>query len=606
VTTDPKDPSVIYVMNTAMYRSADAGKTWAAIKGAPGGDDYHQLWIDPTDPARMIVGSDQGAVVSLDRAATWSSWYNQSTAQLYHVAPDYRFPYWVTGAQQDSGAIGTPTRSPRDAITWRDWAGLCAGGESGYTAPDPLHPEILFGGTVSRCNVITGETVNVSPERGMAEPARHTWTLPLVFSAADPRALYYSNQFLFKTTNGGESWSTISPDLTREDPGVPPNLDEATAADAPAGKRRGVIYTIAPSPLRAQTIWAGTDDGYIHVTTDDGRTWKNVTPPALTAWSKVVMIDASHFDANAAYAAVDRHRLEDNEPYAYRTRNGGQSWEPVSRGLTTGVYMQTIKEDPKRRGLLYAGTELGVFVSFNDGDDWQPLQLNLPAVSVRDLAVKDDDLIIATHGRGFWVLDAITALRQASEQVAGSRAFLYRPADAVAMPAPDENGTPIPRDEAYAENPPYGALIDYYLRTPSTGPVTIEIVDPAGETIRRFSSDDAVPALNPDTLSIVPSWVAAPPRLSAGAGMHRFVWDLRPGQPAGGRSQGAGGERGVAAGRGGTGGGRGAAAGTGGGGGGFGRGGGASALPGAYTVKLTVEGASYTQPLVLLRDPRAK
>jgi hypothetical protein len=460
--------------------------------------------------------------VSLDRAATWSSWYNQSTAQLYHVAPDYRFPYWVTGAQQDSGAIGTPTRSPRDAITWREWAGLCAGGESGYTAPDPLRPELLFGGTVSRCNVITGETVNVSPERGMAEPARHTWTLPLVFSAADPRALYYSNQFLFKTTNGGESWSTISPDLTREDPGVPPNLDEATAADAPAGKRRGVIYTIAPSPLRAQTIWVGTDDGYIHVTTDDGRTWKNVTPPALTAWSKVVMIDASHFDANAAYAAVDRHRLEDNEPYAYRTRNGGQSWEPISRGLTTGVYMQTIKEDPKRRGLLYAGTELGVFVSFNDGDDWQPLQLNLPAVSVRDLAVKDDDLIIATHGRGFWVLDAITALRQASEQVAGSRAFLYRPADAVAMPAPDENGTPIPRDEAYAENPPYGALIDYYLRTPSTGPVTIEIVDPAGETIRRFSSDDAVPALNPDTLSLVPSWVAAPRTLTADFPMLRY------------------------------------------------------------------------------------
>ena len=310
VTVDPKNADIVYVMNTSVYRSIDDGKTWTPIKGAPGGDDYHQLWINPDDPKRMIVGSDQGGIVTVDGAVTWSSWYNQPTAQIYHVAADYRFPYWVTGAQQDSGAVGTPSRSRHSEISNRDWEGLCSGGESGYTAPDPLHPEILFGGTVSRCNVLTGETKNVSPERG-ATPGqfRHAWTQPLVFSQADPRALYYANQFLYKTTNGGESWTQISQDLTREDPGVPANLNEAAAADAPPDKRRGVIYSIAPSPLRASMIWIGTDDGLIQLTNDDGKTWQNVTPPAMTSWSKVVMIEASHFNVNEAYAAVERHQL---------------------------------------------------------------------------------------------------------------------------------------------------------------------------------------------------------------------------------------------------------------------------------------------------------
>ena len=297
VTVDPKNADIVYVMNTSVYRSTDAGKTWTAIKGAPGGDDYHQLWINPDDPKRMVLASDQGGIVTVDGAVTWSSWYNQPTAQIYHVAADYRFPYWVTGAQQDSGAVGTPSRSRHSEISNRDWEGLCSGGESGYTAPDPLHPEILFGGTVSRCNVLTGETKNVSPERGGTPGQfRHAWTQPLVFSQADPHALYYANQFLYKTTNGGESWTQISQDLTREDPGTPPNLNEAAAADAPTEKRRGVVYTIAPSPLRAPMIWIGTDDGLIQLTNDDGKTWQNVTPPAMTSWSKVVMIEASHFD----------------------------------------------------------------------------------------------------------------------------------------------------------------------------------------------------------------------------------------------------------------------------------------------------------------------
>jgi photosystem II stability/assembly factor-like uncharacterized protein len=576
---DPKNPDLVYVSNTSLYRSTDAGKSWTAIKGAPGGDDYHQLWIYPDDPNRMVLGSDQGAIVSLDGAQTWSSWYNQPTAQMYHAAADNRFPYWATGAQQDSGAIGVPTRTMHGEISMHDWSPVGAGGESDYTAPDPLHPEILFGGRVTRWNVVTGETKDVSPERGMTVPARHTWTLPLVFSQADPHALYFSNQFLFKTTNGGESWATISPDLTREDPGVPANLDQATAADASGDKRRGVIYTIAPSPLRASTIWVGTDDGLIHVTRDDGKTWQNVTPPELTPWSKVVMMDASHFDVNEAYAAIDRHRLEDNEPHIYRTRDGGKTWQKTTGGLPAGVYIQTVKEDPERKGLLFAGTELGVFVSFDDGDRWQSLQLNLPPCSMRDLVIHDNDLIVATHGRGFWVLDDITSLRQINNDVAKSNAYLFRPANAYNIPPPSEHGTPKPRDEALAENAPYGALIDYYLKSAAPGPVTLEILDPSGEVIRHYSSEDKSPPVNPDALNIPAFWVRRPEPLSTAAGMHRWVWDLRP-QPTG-----EGGRRG--------------------GGGGFGRGGESRVLPGVYTVKLSVGGKSYIQQLVVKPDPRA-
>jgi len=582
VTVDPKNADVVYVMNTSMYRSTDAGKTWTPIKGAPGGDDYHQLWINPDDPKRMILGSDQGAIVTVDGAATWSSWYNQPTAQIYHVAADYRFPYWITGAQQDSGAVGTPSRSNHSEISNRDWEGLCSGGESGYTAPDPLHPELLFGGTVSRCNVLTGETKNVSPERG-ANPGqyRHAWTQPLVFSKADPHALYYANQFLYKTTNGGESWTQISQDLTREDPGVPPNLNEAAAADAPAEKRRGVIYTIAPSPLRAATIWIGTDDGLVQLTKDDGKTWENVTPPALTSWSKVVMIEASHFNVNEAYAAVERHQLSDYEPHIYRTLDSGKTWTEITKGLPAGVYVQTVKEDPQRRGLLFTGTERAVFVSFDDGDHWQSLQQNLPAASMRDLAVHGDDLIVATHGRGFWIIDDIAVLRQISADVTKGNAYLFRPTNAVLVTPGSDEGTPMPLDEPLTENAPNGAIIDYYLSAKASGPVTLEILDPAGEVIRKFSSEDKGPPVNLETLNIPAYWIRPFEPLSITAGMHRWIWDLRPTPPP--RPAGGGG----------------------GGGGGFGRGA-ANVLPGTYTVRLSVGGKSYTQPLTVKPDPRTK
>src|SRR5438132_7982240 len=574
ITADPKSADTVYVMNTSVYRSADAGKTWTAIKGDPTGDDFHQLWIYQDDPKRMVLGSDQGTIVSVDGAMTWSSWYNQATAQVYHVAPDYRFPYWVTGAQQDSGAVGSPSRSRHSEISLRDWEGLCAGGESGYTAPDPLHPEILFGGTVSRCNVVTGETKNVSPEtRGTPGQYRHDWTQPLVFSQADPHALYFGNQFLNKTINGGESWTQISQDLTREDPVVPPNLNEAAAADAPTAERRGVIYTIAPSPLRAPMIWIRTDDGLIQLTNDDGKSWQNVSPPAMTSWSKVVMIEASHFDVKEAYAAYERHQLEDYEPHILRTRDSGKTWTEITNELPKGIYVQTVEEDSQRRGLLFAGTERALFVSFDDGDHWQSLQLNLPPASMRDLAIHEDDMIVATHGRGFWVLDDITALRQITDEIAKSDAYLFRPADAINIAPGGDNGTPLPRDEPLAENPPFGAMIDFYLKSKPAVPVILEIQDPSGEMIRRYSSEDKPTPVDPNRLNYPPFWARTTEPLPATAGMHRFIWDLRPTPPP--RPAGGGG--------------------GGGGGGGF-RGGAQPVLPGVYTVKLTVGGKSYTQP----------
>jgi photosystem II stability/assembly factor-like uncharacterized protein len=582
VVVDPKNADLVYSSNTGVYRSRDGGRSFGEpFKGSPGGDDYHQLWIYPDDGNRMILGGDQGAVISVDGLndhPTWSSWLNQSIAELYHVAPDYNFPYWLTGAQQDSGAVRVRSRGKFANITMRDWEPLCAGGESGYTAPDPLHPNIVFGGTVERCNVETGERKNVTPETNLPSPARHNWTNPLVFSLADPHALYFGNQFVFKTTDGGEHWTRISDDLTRLQPTVPTNLDAATADDYDRNRGRGgAVYTIAPSPLRAPLVWIGTDDGLIKVTQDDGKTWNDVTPPDLTPWSKVVMIDASHFEPNVAYAAIDRHRLTDNEPYIYRTRDLGKSWQKIIRGLPAGVYVQTIKEDPKKRGLLATGTELGVFVSFNDGDDWQSLQLNLPATSNRDLAFKDDDLIVATHGRGFWILDDVSALRQAGD-VGTATAYLFKPAAAIILPTPTDDGTPTQKDEAWAENPPTGAIIDYYLKLGATGPVVLEILDGTGSAVRRYASTDPVAPIDPNTLVTNAVWQRPQESLATSAGMHRFVWDFRPQPPSGGR------------------GGR--------GGGGGGRGGAAPVTPATYSVKLTVNGQSYTQPLIVKPDPR--
>jgi photosystem II stability/assembly factor-like uncharacterized protein len=600
VVVDPKNPDKLYVSNTSVYRSEDGGKTWTPMKGAPGGDDYHQLWIYPDDGNRMILSSDQGVVVSVDGGLVWSSWYNQPTAQIYHIVADNQDPYWVYGAQQDSGAVKAATRSNHGNIDYLwDWAPICAGGESGYVAVDPSDSNILYGGTVSTCNQLTNAGHNISPMLGSGElgPFRHTWTLPLVFSQAPGHALYFSNQYLWKTADRGANWTRISGDMTRENPGVPPNLDAATAADGNGTPRAGVIYTIAPSPVAADTIWIGTDDGLMHVTRDGGKTWKNVTPPDVTAWSKVSLMEASHSDVNTAYASVDRHRLEDYKPYIYRTRDGGKTWKLIANGIPDGSYVNAIKEDTVRKGLLFAGTELGVYVSFDDGENWQSLQQNLPHSSARDFVVHGDDLIAATHGRGFWVLDNITALRQIAAMNDVPDAIVFKPQTAQRRRTGGNGGTPLPYGSAETDNPPNGAIIDYYLKSAAAGPVTLEILDATGKTVRSYSSPDAGAAggggggrrgggggggRGGGGSNIPAYWNRPPETLSGAAGMHRWVWDVHYATAAG------------------------AGGGGGGGGGGRGGGGGIWALPGAYTVKLTANGKSVTAPLTVKMDPHEK
>ncbi|MFN7940206.1 MAG: hypothetical protein U0X73_01295 [Thermoanaerobaculia bacterium] len=573
VTVDPRNADLVFACNTAMYASADAGKTFTPVKGAPGGDDYHALWIDPTNSDRRIVGADQGAVVTLNGGRTWSSWYNQPTAQFYRVATDRRFPYWVYGAQQDSGAAAVPSRGDSvDGINMTHFHEVTAGGENGNIAPDPLDPQIVFGGEVDRLDLRTGQTQSIDPTIAEPDFYRRTWTLPLVFSRRDPRVLYFSHQQLYRTDDAGRTWRTISPDLTREDPGVPPNLDPSAAAvHQGLGPRRGVIYSIAPSRLADGDLWVGTDDGLVWRTRDEGGHWENVTPPALTPWSKVTMIETSPFDAETAYLAVDRHRLEDRRPYVYRTRDGGRHWDLAVAGIAADHFLNSLRADPARRGLLYAATEKGVWVSFDDGDAWQPLQLDLPVTSVRDLEVHDDDLVIATHGRGFWVLDDLASLRQLDAGVAAAPVWLFAPTPARRVRPGGFTGTPLPKDEPRAPNPPDGAAIDYRLAAAAKAAVTLEIRDGEGGLVRRYSSADKLPDVDLARRVTSPEWFVPPVALSAAPGTHRMVWPLRFASQVRRDEPFADG---------------------------------IWAPPGRYTVTLEVDGVKLTQPLEVLPDPR--
>jgi len=576
IAVDPKNPDIVYVANTTTYKSVDGGKSFTAFKGAPGGDDYHSIWISPEDSSRMIISSDQGSIVTLNGAKTWSSWYNQPTGQFYHVITDSRFPYWLYGAQQDSGAMAVPSRSDYASLSGRDWRAIRVGDENGYIAPDPSDPNTVFGGSVTRFNWSDFQDKDISPVFGRDDDFRHTWTLPLTFSPANPRKLYFSHQMLFRTINGGKSWDQISPDLTRENPPVPSNLDLITARYGLDSPRKGVIYAIAPSPLDANLIWVGTDDGLIHVSKDDGQHWEHVTPQQLTAWSKVGTIEASHFDPQVAYAAVDRHRLEDLKPYIYRTQDGGKTWQLIASGIPDGSYVNVVREDPRRRGLLFAGTELGMYVSFDDGGKWLRFQLNLPVSSVRDIAIHGDDLVVATHGRALWILDDITPLRQIENRIGSEPASLFRPSAALRIRPGSDQGTPDPAEVPKAENPASGAVLDYYLKTAATTPVVMQILDSKGQLVRRYSSDDKVTPVEEKTLVVTMNWMHPQKPLPASAGMHRFVWDMHYGSPlpkptSPYRSFGKTGPW---------------------------------APPGHYTVRLTVDGKSYERSLELKSDPR--
>ena len=583
VKVDPKNKDVVYVANTSAYRSTDGGATFTAFKGAPGGDDYHTFWINPDDPRIILLAGDQGAVVTVNGGRTWSSWYNQPTAQFYHVITDNQFPYWVYGAQQESGSAAVVSRGPHGQITFRDWHPVGVE-EYGYVAPDPLHPNLIYGGKVTRFDRATGQTQDVGPEAVRSGKYRFLRTAPLLFSPVDPKCLFLGGNVLFKTTDGAHSWEAISPDLSREQPDVPESVGIYRTPDLAKQPRRGVIYTVAPSYKDAGTIWAGTDDGLIHATRDGGKTWKDVTPSGLTAWSKVSLMDAGRFDAATAYAAVNRIRLDDMRPHIYRTHDGGKTWQEIVRGLPDNAPVNVVREDPERKGLLFAGTERAVFVSFNDGDDWQPLRLNMPATSIRDLVIHGDDVVVGTHGRSFWILDDITPLRQLDAKTAMAAAHLFRPQVAYRVRNNLNTDTPLPPEEPAGQNPPDGAVIDYYLKDAATDPVMLDILDAKGQVVRRFSSADKAEPVEEKDLNIPLYWIRPPRLLSGAAGAHRFVWDLHYPPPPGRRhypmtaiyrdtpSAPPG----------------------------------PWVLPGAYSVRLTVDGKSQEQPLTIKMDPRCQ
>jgi photosystem II stability/assembly factor-like uncharacterized protein len=610
IAVDPKNPNVVYSASTVFWRTEDGGVTWSAVRGAPGGDDYQKAWINPNDTNILLVVADQGAVVSGNRGVSWSNWYNQPTAAMYHVSTDDAFPYRVCGGQQDSGSACVDSRSMDGEITFHDWHPVNIQ-EYGVAASDPKNPELVFGSqrtNISLYNRTTGQTTLVGPDaeaRG-TQFGRNVRTMPIMWSPVNHNVLFYTSNVVWKSTDQAHSWTRISPDLARQTWAVPATVGKYSSSVKPAPQ--GSITALSASPRDLNVIWAGTDDGNIQVTTDGGAKWTNVTPAQIKPWTRIFNIDAGHFDTQTAYAAANTMRIDDLNPHLWRTHDGGRTWTEIDHGIAPGAATNAIREDPHKKGLLYASTETQVWVSFDDGDNWQSLRLDMPAVSVRDIQIKDDsicmcsDLIAGTHGRGFYILDDVTPLRQAAEARSAGGAYLFKPQTALRIRLATNDPTPWPPEVPAGENPPNGAIIDYYLSSNVSGPVTIDILDAGNKVVRTYTSElkrDPDPAVNraaydkvcqttpesPDC-DVPLYWPSRIKSMPTSAGMHRISWNMRY-QPLA-TERGAVDATGAVPNR-------------------------SSpspsspwAPPGQYTVRLTVAGKGYTQPLTVRLDPRVK
>jgi photosystem II stability/assembly factor-like uncharacterized protein len=616
ITVDPKNENVVYSCSTVFWRTEDGGHTWSAVRGAPGGDDYQKSWINPNNSNIILLVCDQGGVVSANRGESWSNWYTQPTAAMYHVTADNAFPYRLCGGQQDSGSACVDSRSMDGEITSHDWHPVDIE-EYGEAAPDPKNPDLVYGGKVSLYDRRTGQRANVGPPggRGGGElrpgdpPPRTVRTQALEWSPKEPNVLFYATSGVWKTTNGGHTWTAISGDLARQTWDIPANAGKYGSTVGPSPL--GTVTALAPSPVDVNVLWAGTGDGLIQVTLDGGAKWTNVTPPEIKAWTRIFNMDAGHFDTKTAYAAANTLRLDDMNPHFWRTHDGGKTWTEIDSGIAPGAVSNAIREDPRKKGLLYASTDTQVWVSFDDGDHWHSLRQNMPAISVRDIEVKDDtsclcsDLVAGTHGRGFWILDDLTPLRQVTEAAAASGAYLFKPGTGIRIRFGTNDPTPWPPEMPAGENPPNGAIVDYYLPSAASGEVKLEFLDTQGRVIRTYSSSDPVrnpdPAVDPVAYNKVcqqtPTaedcglplyWPAPQQALKTSAGMHRFTWDMHYDPLPGATSGRFGGEAGAVPHR------------T------YPPAAAPWVAPGTYSVRLTVNGKSQTQPIVIKMDPRVK
>jgi len=526
----PKNENVVFVGNIASYKSEDGGRNWTSIKGAPGGDDYHRIWINPLHPEIMLFAADQGAVVTVNGGNTWSSWYNQPTSQLYHVTTDKQFPYWVYGGQQESGAIGIASRSNGGQISFREFIGVGAD-EYAYVAPDPVDSNIIYGGRVIRFNKKTGQSQYVGPEVLRSKKFRYVRTMPLLFHPADDSMLLFGTNVIWKTHNGGQDWEQISEDLTRKQPKVPASVGDYKTEAMKTMPQRAVVYAIGPSPIDKNIIWAGTDDGLIQVTRDGGKTWKDVTPSSITSWDKISQIDAGHFNKGTAYIAVNAIRKDDMRPHIYKTHDFGETWQEVVSGMNPSGPVNTVREDPKQKGLLFAGTEREVYFSSNDGVTWQSLRMNMPASSIRDLVIHENDLVIGTHGRSIWILDDFSPLRD-STNLTVKNSHLFQPSNAYRVRFNMFSDTPLPPEEPTGQNPPDGAIIDYYLGS-NANVVELKILDQNGSEVNSFSSKDLEDVLDSTKMQHPTYWKRPFQGLSSQSGHQRFIWNLRYKAPRG-------------------------------------------------------------------------